>query len=974
MHPRAPHLVGRDAEMAQLERALDTARGQRGSTVFLVGDGGVGKSRLAAEATGRAFSAGMRVLRGRGSTIGPMVPFRPLTEALMSLFRGGRPWDEAELGAYRPVLGRLIPDWAGEAQTGGSLVVLAEAVLRLLSVVAREHGALVVLEDLHDADTETLVVLEYLVDNLEHLPVVLLATTRAEPCAALDLAHSVTQRRSGVLLGLGPLDRSEVARMIASCLDTEAERVPGELVARLWDTSVGNPFVVEELLHGMIGNGSVAHRDGSWEVVGPLRTEVPSTLVRGIAHRTDRLGPQGRMLLSAAAVLGRRFPLPVLQRMSGIDDHGLLSHLHAGVAAQLVVPDEPAPDWYAFRHPLTAEALLAQLTPTDRAKLSGRAAEVVEELHPGLPGEWCALVAALRRDAGHPVGAARLFTEAGRRALADGAVGSGVSLLLGADELLAKHQDGVARAEVLEPLLPALAESGEFDRAFGLAEGLHELVGAGVEAGRLAALHTRLAKVAHLAGRWADGNAQIAEARALLRNERDPAQAAAVDVVAAYLALDTPGPDRTETAEKLARTAVTAAEAGPQPAVACQAWELLGVLARERDLDEARMCFERARRIAEQHRLPIPRTYALVRIGGNEWLADGETRSLELARDEALRLGAVTIAYSIDAILVLQAVLRGRFEEAVRLGDEISTTAARLRLAPVARYVLMTRATMAAHQGDRASMEEALREFSGWDGAGSQEEPLCIGLARAFCALLEENRPLALRELEKARAQERDSPTTFHLSGLHGLRLLLDVLAGEADWDHYHRTAATSASRMRWNRQFVLLAHAVLLGRSGEASAAASAVAEAEVLAAPYPTALHLGLRLTAEAALENGWGDPATWLRRAEEHFHAASVPDVAGACRALLRQFGVSVRQRRSGADRIPAQLRALGVTVREYEVFQLLAERLSNKAIAGRLYISPRTVEKHVAALVTKTARPDREALCDLSASDAATRPPR
>ncbi|WP_037642890.1 helix-turn-helix transcriptional regulator, partial [Streptomyces exfoliatus] len=206
----------------------------------------------------------------------------------------------------------------------------------------------------------------------------------------------------------------------------------------------------------------------------------------------------------------------------------------------------------------------------------------------------------------------------------------------------------------------------------------------------------------------------------------------------------------------------------------------------------------------------------------------------------------------------------------------------------------------------------------------------------------------------------------------HGLRLLLDVLAGEADWDHYHRTAATSASRMRWNRQFVLLAHAVLLGRSGEASAAASAVAEAEALAAPYPTALHLGLRLTAEAALENGWGDPAAWLRRAEEHFHAASVPDVAGACRALLRQFGVSVRQRRSGADRIPAQLRALGVTVREYEVFQLLAERLSNKAIAGRLYISPRTVEKHVAALVTKTARPDREALCDLSASDAATRP--
>ena len=78
-----------------------------------------------------------------------MVPFRPLTEALLSLFRGGEPFDDNELGPYRPVLGRLIPEWgAGAPPQPVSLVVLAEAVLRLLSVAGRGRGCLLVLEDL----------------------------------------------------------------------------------------------------------------------------------------------------------------------------------------------------------------------------------------------------------------------------------------------------------------------------------------------------------------------------------------------------------------------------------------------------------------------------------------------------------------------------------------------------------------------------------------------------------------------------------------------------------------------------------------------------------------------------------------------------------------------------------------------------------------------------------------------------------
>ncbi|MDT0381344.1 AAA family ATPase [Streptomyces sp. DSM 42041] len=967
MQPQVPQTVGREEELARLQSLVHSGSAGRGRSVFLVGEGGIGKSRLAAEATGRAVGAGMRVMTGRGSTIGPMLPFRPLTEALMSLFRTGPPVEESGLGPYRPVLGRLVPDWSTGEHGDESLVVLAEAVLRLLAVVGRDGGCMLVLEDLHDADTETLVVVEYLIDNLSQLPVALLVTTRAEPCPALDLARSAAQRRSGELLALRPLTEGQVVSMVASSLGTEPDQVPRAVVERLWQDSAGNPFLVEELLHGLVNSGSLVQGADGWRAIGPQRTAVPSTLVQGIARRTDRLGPQGRELLSAAAVLGRRFPLSVLQRTTEIDDRSLLSHLHAGVAAQLVVPDDPAPDWYAFRHPLTAEALLAQLTSFERASLSRRAADAAESLHPALDGEWCALVAALRRDAGETDVAARLFTEAGRRALDRGAVQSAISLLEGADELLADGRDTTARADTLQVLLPALAEAGELDRALRLAETLHDTVGTGVAASRLADLHTRLARIAHLAGRGADGEAQVAEARRLLSATPGSEHTASVDVVAAHLALDAPGADRTQHAEKLARAAVASASLpeAPLPHVACQAWEILGVLARERDLSEAADCFERARSTAEEHGLTIPRLYAMVHLGGSQWLADGETSVLQTARAEAARVGAVVITLTIDAITVLHDILRGRLDQAAAHADACLETATRLRLAPVARYLLMARSVAAAHCGDRAGMERAEEEFARWEGAGSHEEPLQLGLARVFCALLEEDRERALRDLDRVRSREEDGPTRFHLGGRHGLRILLDVLSGDAGWDRYIEASATSAGRMRWNRQFVELAHAVLLGRDGRGEEAAEAVAEGVRHAESFPVARHLGLRLVAEAALDGGWGDPVTWLREAEECFHGRDVPAVAGACRALLRRSGVSVRQRRSGTDRIPAALRARGVTVREYEVFQLLPERLSNKGIAARLYISPRTVEKHVAQLIAKMEVRDREQLCAVAA---------
>jgi DNA-binding CsgD family transcriptional regulator/tetratricopeptide (TPR) repeat protein len=961
MQTRAPLVIGRDQELQELERALGDARARRGRAVFLVGEAGIGKSRLARVAAGQAFDNGMRVLRGRGTTIGPIVPFRPLTEALLALFRGGEPLDEGELGPYRPVLGRLIPELNQDHEPDGqSLVVLAEAVLRLLSVVGRKHSCLLVLEDLHDADTETLAVIEYLADNLGEQPVVLLATIRSESGHALDVIHLAAQRDAGVLLELNRLNRAELRRMVASCLEVEPDGVPDEVTDRLWADSAGNPFVVEELLHGMVNGGLLVPGPGGWQVLGELRIQVPTALVRSIAHRTERLGPQGRELLSVAALLGHRFPLSIVQRVTGIDDRSLLSHLHAGVAAQLVIPDEPVPDWYAFRHPLTAEALLAQLTPSDRAEVSGRTADAIEERHPELPGEWCALVASLRLDAGDHARAGVLLAEAGRRALASGAAGSAVTLLDHALRLLTSEVDVDIRADVLASLLPALGEAGQFDRALELDGTLDELSAAGLAPVRRAVLHTRLAKVAYLGGRWTVGATHVDAAMALLGPDASDEHTAPVDVISAYITMSAPSPDRISAAAVLARRAAEAAQRVPLPEVGCEALQLLGVLAREADTDEANACFERARRMAEEYDLPIQRTWAGVRLAGNEWLVDGTTAALERTHDESLRVGAITLAYNVDSILCLDAVLRGRYAAAEELINPCWQAVNRLKLAPMIRYVLMTKATLAAHQGKRNEMELAVAEFQRRGGLGSQEMPLCFGLARAFCSLLEENRELAESDLDQALAFEEDNPTTFHLGGRHGLRVLLDVLADRGGWEHYREITAEAAAHMRWNRVFSRLALAVLHGRDGRVDEADAALRDALDAAAIYPVAHHLGLRLVAESAHADGWGDPVTWLRNAEEFFHQAQISAVASACRGLLRQVGASVQQRRTGTEQVPKELRVLGVTVREFEVFLLLSHRLGNKAIAARLHISPRTVEKHVASLLTKTGRTDRESL--------------
>ncbi|MEU6537798.1 AAA family ATPase [Streptomyces sp. NPDC047000] len=1021
-------IVGRGAEIDLMNEALESARRRAGRAVFLVGEAGIGKSRLAGECALRAYDRDMPVLRGRATSTGLVVPFRPLVEALSSRFRAVGVPDDPELDPYRPALAGLVPEWRAGAGAPGyaiSLVELAEALLRLLAVLGRERGCVVLLEDLHDSDTETIAVVEYLVDNVAGLPLLLVGTLRPDPGPALDLALAAELRNTADLRELGPLDEAAVRNMVDACLEAGRGEVPPAAHRHLSGRAGGNPYLVEVMLADLLDSGRLNRADDGWRFTDRGEALVPTGAVRSWSRRLDRLDEPVRDLLLIAATLGGRFSVGALRAVTGLDDRALFAHLRAASEAGVIAPDGAAHDHYTFRHVLTADALRASLPPAERAALAHRAATAIEESAEELSGEQRQLVATLRLAAGDRATAARQFAEVGQQMLDEGASGSAAVLLARARGLA----DGTSRDRITVRLAVAEAESGRPDVASELLDDLPPAPAGSPAAEDRAEAHTRVAWVATMAERQEEAHRRIRAARALLGATPRPEQEAALVVVEGHLALlpdptgggevgagggdhgprgdgddrdvrghcegpadrdtrdpgevlddlddlddldglyDPEGSERLRTAERSARRAALTAEDRGRPVVACQAWQLLALLARERGFDEADACLARMLAVAERHRLAAYRAEALVRLGTNAFMRTGEAARLETAREAARELGSLTLLQTVDGLLAMQSALTGRWQRARDIVERSLEASARVQNLSAHRYLLLVDAVLAAHQGRLREQERAVARFRRAGGGASMLVPLQHGLCQAVGALMGEDRAKASAELDAALAWEREHPSFFYLSGRYGLRVLLRVLDGAADGpEAYQEALASPGGQLAWNRMFLGLADAVLRGRDGDRAGARRAVAETGRLAETFPQGWHLALRLTAEAALEDSWGEPAVWLRTAEEYFHEAGVVPVAGACRALLRQAGVSVPQRRGGRERIPARLRAAGVTPREYEVFVLLAERPGNQQIAQRLCISPRTVEKHMASLMTKSGCADRAALCALSAAGA------
>lgn len=944
-------MVGRDPEYALLRGAVEATARRRGGTVFIVGEPGIGKSRLAAEIGGFAEQRGLTVLRGRAGQ--PPGQFRPLTEALLSVLRWSGPPEVAGLRPYRSALARLVPEWpAGDPAEEPGMVVLAEAVLRLVTFVGRERGCVLVLEDLHDADPDTLAVLDYLIDNATAAPVLIVATTRPGPVPAARLCDAAQRRRAATVLALHRLDAAAVRQLAAGCLNVARDGVPAAAVERLLESADGVPLHVEELLAEMAATGALTWADGRWTASRRMACRIPPGLTATLLGRVDRLSAGTVSLLTSAALFGRRFPAAAAGAAAGIDGSPLVSCLREAVSSRLVEPEND-PQWYAFRHVLTAEALRTRLLPLERALYARRAAEAVEQARVGRFAEMDQLAGELWCVAGEPEHGARRLLAAGRTAAAHGAVLTAIVVL----ERALGLATGELAADVATSLIKAYAIAGRIDDAYAVGAQARD----GSRPGQRAGLHVQLARVAVAAGDWARGRQELARARTHAGANPDRAAAAGMDAVEAQLIFGDPlSPHRLREARRLAERALHGACATDQHEVTCSALNTLGRVARLHDLAEADAFYERALAVAEEHGLVAWRLRLLYHLGADLAIREADEDRLVQALALADKAGAVVTAFDIEQELSVVRLCGGRFDAAEESARRCEERAQRLRLTHTRLLALGTRVMIAGHRGRRSEMTALATRFAELGGEDDFSSAV-RGLGIAFCHLLHEEGEQALAELAGAHDRELRRPASY-LSFNPGPYLFLRVLAGQAGAAECAEFARSAEVQARWNRQFLALAEAVVLGRDGRRTDAAHAARRFVDLAEPFPLARHLGLRLVAPDALDGRWGEPIPWLRAAEAHFHSSAAA-VAGACRALLRGTGERAPQHRRGSEAIPPGLRRCGVTVREFEVCRLVAQGLSDPQISHRLYLSPRTVEKHVAHLLAKTGTGTRHGLAAL-----------
>src|SRR6185312_4526202 len=226
------------------------------------------------------------VASGRASCMGAVSPLRPFAEALAGIQRRGLLPAE-QLGGYRPLLARVLPHLSGTGHlsigAGVPIVAFAEAVLRVLTLVGEDNGCLLVLEDLHDFDPESLAVLEYLLDNLAGTPVALLGALRDEQCGARDLLTAAERSGTAELLPIRALGLQHTGMLITACLGTD--RAPPEVTELVWRTSVGNPLVVEELLYEMMDSNQLSRDGNDWRLIANPVLSPPSSMLQLVGTR-----------------------------------------------------------------------------------------------------------------------------------------------------------------------------------------------------------------------------------------------------------------------------------------------------------------------------------------------------------------------------------------------------------------------------------------------------------------------------------------------------------------------------------------------------------------------------------------------------------------------------------------------------------------------------------------------------------------
>ncbi len=932
---QSPVLVGRDAFLTQVESRLADAAAGAGCVLFVAGEAGIGKTRLLGSLRRRAQASSFGVARAAA--------FPGDVQSL-----GGLLLDLASdlVSAPEPVLGELgqsitsriraIPADAGDAHHRRRLLVQDLADL----LVTADPGlpVLIILEDLHWADELSLDVLGHLAGRIANRSMLIAGAYRSDelyPSLPLrDLRARLLAQRLAEEVRLPRLGLDQTATMTSATL---ARPVPAQLVAAIHARTDGIPLHVEEFL-AAIDESSLTSQPGA----AVAAAAVPDTLSDAVLSRARRLSTPTRTVASAAAVIGRSFDFDLLTAVTDAGPDEVAGALRELQEAYLVLPGADAVT-FDFRHALIRDTLYADTALPLRRRLHERVAAAAAGR-----GYRGAFISAHFEQAGCPIPAYEYAVAAAREASAVSAHGEALELCRRAVRNLPAQLPALDQAGVFAALGDEAAATDDNLAAAEAYQRAHELISAAGEVRGAAALVPRMVAVAHLLGAGLDtrvGTLQRAldsldgvagadreQARlhsamaaaylvddrldeAIIHGERGRAQSQRIgDEEAALNAATTLGSvlvfaGRMDEGWQLLEEAIAEAGQTCQEAEAARGYRMVGSSASElTEYDRAERWLTEGVRYAENAELWNHRHYMASHLAHVQW-ATGQWDAAAQTAEGALAdgRGGITTRITAQYVLGYLAMGRGDWEAAGQLLAEALAAGERMaelqRLSPP----LWGLAEAARCQGDYDTAltrcERGYRASAEVMDAASLFPYLITGV-RAYLALGDVDAAQEWSGRVGAVLTARAIPGALPAIG-HGQGLIL-LARGDTSAAYQAVESARDAWRARrrfWEGTWAVRDLAVIASKARRRGEAALLLDETRALAA-------------------------------------AAGATTVVNDAERLARAWG-------PGRHVDPWH----PLSEREFEVAELVAAGLTNRQIAQRLVVSPKTISAHITHILTK-----------------------
>ena len=942
------HLVGRAETCDVFDDALAELSSGRSDALALVGEPGIGKTRLLKELAARANGRGQLVLYGSASELERDLPFWVFVDALDEYVQGLEPRRlEALEDDVRTELAHVLPSLSRFGAAGGAAFPHERyrshrAVRELLERLTATKPLVLVLDDLHWADSASVELLGALLRQPPAAAVLVALAVRPRQAperlaAALERAH-----RAGTLLRVevGALTRGETRELLG-------ESVEGAAATALYDESGGNPFYLEQLARSL-----ALERTAGASELSPADLDVPPAVAAALAEELALLSDGARLVLEGAAVAGDPFEPELAAAAAATSEASALEALDELLKLDLIRETE-VPRRFRFRHPLVRRAVYEstpggwRLGAHERSAeaLTARGASAVERAHhverSARQGDAAAVVTL--REAGDAMA---------QRAPANAATWFGHAL-----RLLPDAAPPEARVELLLSRARALVATGQF------AEGHAALLDSiGLVPADSVALQVRLttacAGLEHLLGRHEQAHARLARA---MDNLGDPAsrEAAALMIELAMdgfsrmdyelmrtwaeRALSTARPlgDRPLTAAAVAVLAFASATRGATPEAEAQRSEAAALVA---NLDDDELAL---------------RLDAAANLAGAELYLDRYAEA-EAHAERAIAVGRATgqsefipLPYSILGQVKL---LRGQPAEAAELLDDAVEGARLSGNVQALAGNLGNRSMALLAAGDvrtaLASAQECVELTSGLD-----QSLVCAAGVALSAALLENGDPQRAVDVLVRSSGGDELPLIPGVWRAKSLELLTRCWLALSRRSEAERAAAgaqatAAALRLRMAAAMGDRAVAAVALDTGDSDRAAKRALTAAAAADEVGAHVETGLArtLAGRALAQAGHTERAvTELKHAASELQACGALRYRSAAERELRGLGHRSYRRSRPGKSDGSGVEAL--TERELEVARLVVDRRTNPEIAEALFLSPKTVETHMRNIFRK-----------------------